>query len=74
MASSAVMLKGNHEDLLLRFLGGELDAGRHWFDYDGLDALADYGVAISDREASRRCQRGSAAKATFAARCHGFAS
>jgi serine/threonine protein phosphatase 1 len=45
-----VALKGNHEDLLLRFLGGELDAGRHWFDYDGLDALADYGVAISDRK------------------------
>jgi serine/threonine protein phosphatase 1 len=45
-----VMLKGNHEDLLLRFLGGALAAGRHWFDYDGLDALADYGVAISDRK------------------------
>jgi serine/threonine protein phosphatase 1 len=46
-----VALKGNHEDLLLRFLDGELDAGRHWFDYDGLDALSDYGVAIPDRQA-----------------------
>lgn len=46
-----ITLKGNHEDLLLRFLGGDLDAGRHWFDYDGLDALAHYGVAIPDRQA-----------------------
>ena len=41
---ATVCLKGNHEDLLLRFLGGELEAGRHWFDYGGLDALAHYGV------------------------------
>lgn len=46
-----ITLKGNHEDLLLRFLGGELDAGRLWFDYDGFDALTHYGVAIPDREA-----------------------
>ncbi|MCX7147842.1 MAG: metallophosphoesterase, partial [Rhodocyclales bacterium] len=45
-----ITLKGNHEDLLLRFLGGDPDAGRHWFDYDGLDALAHYGVAIPDRQ------------------------
>lgn len=44
-----VALKGNHEDLLLRFVDGELDAGRHWFDYGGLDTLADYGVVIADR-------------------------
>jgi serine/threonine protein phosphatase 1 len=43
-----VWLKGNHEDLLLRFLDGEIDAGRHWFDYDGLDTLADYGVTVAD--------------------------
>jgi len=47
-----ITLRGNHEDLWLRFLGGDLDAGRHWFDYDGLDTLADYGVDIADR--SRR--------------------
>lgn len=44
-----ITLKGNHEDLLLRYLDGELDAGRHWFDYDGLDTLADYGVTVTDR-------------------------
>ena len=46
-----VTLKGNHEDLLLRFLDGELDAGRHCFDYDGLDTLAHYGVTVPDRKA-----------------------
>ena len=46
-----VTLRGNHEDLLLRFLDGDLDAGRHWFDYDGLDTLAHYGVAVPDRQA-----------------------
>ncbi len=43
-----VALRGNHEDLALRYLLGEMEAGRHWFDYDGLDALADYGVAAAD--------------------------
>lgn len=46
-----VTLKGNHEDLLLRFLAGDLEAGSHWFDYGGLDTLAGYGVAIAHREA-----------------------
>lgn len=46
-----VTLKGNHEDLLLRFLAGELDAGGHWFDYGGQDMLSAYGVAIADRQA-----------------------
>jgi serine/threonine protein phosphatase 1 len=46
-----VMLKGNHEDMALRFLDGELEAGRHWFDYGGLDALAQYGVEAADRAA-----------------------
>jgi serine/threonine protein phosphatase 1 len=44
-------LRGNHEDLLLRWLDGEAWAGRHWFDYDGLDALTSYGVTVVDREA-----------------------
>ncbi len=48
---ATVTLKGNHEDLLLRFLSGDLDAGRHWFDYDGLDTLAHYGVVASLPEA-----------------------
>jgi serine/threonine protein phosphatase 1 len=46
---SHVCLKGNHEDSLLRFLAGDLDAGRHWFDHDGLDTLAHYGVEIPER-------------------------
>ncbi len=46
-----VTLKGNHEDLLLRYLDGDLSAGRHWFDFDGLDTLAHYGVAVGDRAA-----------------------
>ncbi len=41
-----IALKGNHEDLALRFLAGDLEAARHWFDYDGLDALRDYGVTL----------------------------
>lgn len=42
-----VTLKGNHEDLLLTYLGGNLAAGRHWFDFDGLDTLEAYGVATA---------------------------
>ena len=45
-----VCLKGNHEDSLLRFLAGDFDAGRHWFDHDGLDTLAHYGVSILKRD------------------------
>ncbi len=44
-----VSLKGNHEDLLLRYLDGDLKAGRKWFDYDGLDTLVHYGVPASFR-------------------------
>jgi serine/threonine protein phosphatase 1 len=46
-----ITLTGNHEELALRYLGGELEAGRHWFDHDGLDALADYGVIAADASA-----------------------
>ncbi len=44
-----IALRGNHEDLWLRYLGGDLAAGRNWFDYDGMDTLADYGVDVGDR-------------------------
>lgn len=44
-----IALRGNHEDLWLRYLEGDLDAGRHWFDWDGLDVLADYGVDVGNR-------------------------
>lgn len=46
-----ITLKGNHEDLLLRFLDGEIDTGRHWLDYGGLEAMSAYGVVIADRDA-----------------------
>ena len=47
-STEVIALQGNHEELALRFLQGEMEAGRHWFDYDGLDALADYGVVAAD--------------------------
>ena len=47
-SAEVITLRGNHEDLALRYLLGEMEAGRHWFDYDGLDALADYGVVAAD--------------------------
>lgn len=50
-AMEVVALRGNHEDLALRFLQGDLEAGAHWFDYDGLDALAHYGVVAADATA-----------------------
>lgn len=46
-----ITLKGNHEELALRYLDGELEAGRQWFDHDGLDTLADYGVSAADAAA-----------------------
>ncbi|RZI43735.1 serine/threonine protein phosphatase [Herbaspirillum sp. HC18] len=39
-----VTLKGNHEDLALCFLQGDMKAGREWFDHGGLHALAAYGI------------------------------
>ena len=48
---SRIALKGNHEDLLLRFLDGEIDTGRHWLDFGGLEAMTAYGMDIPDREA-----------------------
>lgn len=44
-----IALRGNHEDYWLRYLSGDLDFGRRWFDWGGLDALADYGVDVGDR-------------------------
>ena len=61
-----VTLKGNHEDLLLRFLGGELDAGSLWFDYGGHDTLASYGVRHSRPSGSQSGQPGHPARAL----CH----
>lgn len=49
-AVEVVALKGNHEDLALRFLQGDLGAGRDWFDHGGLDALAAYGIDAGPEE------------------------
>lgn len=43
-----VCLKGNHEDLLLRYLAGDLVTGRHWLEYGGLKTLAAWGVAADE--------------------------
>lgn len=41
-----VFLMGNHEDTVVRFLDGELRAGRHWMQYGGDATLAEYGVHL----------------------------
>ena len=49
-----ITLKGNHEELLLRCHDGDYEAGRHWLDYGGIEALASYGVVVADPSARRR--------------------
>jgi serine/threonine protein phosphatase 1 len=51
---AAVTLKGNHEDLLLRYVDGDLSAGRHWFDFGGLDCLASWGITGADQSVDDR--------------------
>lgn len=41
-------LKGNHEDLLLRFLDDDLASGAQWLDHGGVEGLAHYGVHLQD--------------------------
>ena len=43
-----VALRGNHEDLLLRTHAGEFAAARHWLDFGGIEAMASYGITVSD--------------------------
>lgn len=42
-------LKGNHEDFMLRFLEGEIEAGAGWFANGGDATLASYGIEGADR-------------------------
>jgi serine/threonine protein phosphatase 1 len=49
-----IALKGNHEDLMLRCHDGDYEAGRHWLDYGGIEALASYGVVVTDPTARER--------------------
>jgi serine/threonine protein phosphatase 1 len=44
-----VFLKGNHEDRMLAFLSDPEENGAGWLDYGGREALASYGLAISDK-------------------------
>lgn len=46
-----VALKGNHEDVLLRFLDGDLASGAQWLDHGGVAGLAHYGVPLDDPDA-----------------------
>lgn len=43
-----VCLRGNHEELAVRFLEGDLRIGAHWLDYGGAATLRDYGVEVAD--------------------------
>mgnify|MGYP001765997571 CR=1 FL=1 len=43
-------LRGNHEDLALRFIDGDIEGGRQWFERGGgLATLASYGVHVAGR-------------------------
>ncbi len=41
-----VRLLGNHEELLLRFLDGDLGAGMQWLDHGGDAMLEEYGIDV----------------------------
>ncbi len=41
---SSVFLKGNHEDIVLRFLDGDLESGANWIAFGGDATLRSYGV------------------------------
>jgi serine/threonine protein phosphatase 1 len=44
------LLRGNHEDLALRFVDGDIAGGRQWFERGGgLATLASYGVPVAGR-------------------------
>jgi serine/threonine protein phosphatase 1 len=46
-----VHLKGNHEDIILRYLDGDPAWGRHWLNYGGIEGLASYGIAARAEDA-----------------------
>lgn len=43
-----VRLKGNNEDLVVRFLDGDLIVGAHWLDYGGIETMRHYGMEVSN--------------------------
>jgi serine/threonine protein phosphatase 1 len=44
-----VFLKGNHEDYMLRFLDGDIEAGAGWFANGGDATLESYGIDTEDK-------------------------
>jgi serine/threonine protein phosphatase 1 len=42
---NAFFLRGNHEDMILRFLKGDMPAGEGWLQYGGIATLLSYGIA-----------------------------
>lgn len=45
----SVHLKGNHEDYMLRFLEGDIEAGAGWVANGGDATLASYGIDVEDK-------------------------
>jgi serine/threonine protein phosphatase 1 len=46
---ASIHLKGNHEDYVLRFLDGDLEAGANWVAFGGDATLRSYGINASAR-------------------------
>jgi serine/threonine protein phosphatase 1 len=46
---SCIHLKGNHEDFMLRFIDGDIEAGANWFANGGDATLASFGIDIEDK-------------------------
>lgn len=46
-AFEVVVLKGNNEDLMLRFLDGDLSVGANWLDFGGVETMAHYGMDVA---------------------------
>lgn len=45
---ASVYLKGNHEDFMLRFLDGDIEAGAAWYANGGDTTLASYGIDVEN--------------------------
>lgn len=43
-----IVLQGNHEEVLLKVLDGDLRVFRHWLTYGGAQALESFGLAVPD--------------------------
>ena len=56
-----VFLRGNHEEVMLRFCDGDFGIARDWFFYGGRETIASYGIPLPPQNVSdeqiRRIQR-----------------